>query len=220
MEHHDGAFGVRCYDALLPLDPKTYPRILARNLDRLKQALAADSPDLLELESILTALDHLPDRNEHGVEAVRERQREKEVIEKRLAQLAAQCPAVGEFIAANLAEINGAAGNPQSFDDLDRLLNAQVYRLAHWKAAGDEINYRRFFDINDLAAVSMEDPAVFEKSHSLVFEMLLRRELSGLRIDHIDGLFDPTDYLWKLQRGWVRALGQKLLAELAEAQRS
>ena len=70
VEYRDGAFGARCYEALLPLDPKTYPRILARNLDRLKQSLAADSPDLLEFESILTALDHLPDRNEHGVEAV------------------------------------------------------------------------------------------------------------------------------------------------------
>ena len=215
VEYHDGAFGLRLYNLLLPLDPKTYPRVLSRNFDRLKQALPPDSPDLLELESILTAIDHLPDRCQQGVDAVRERQREKEVIKKRLAQLAAQCPAAAEFIAANLAEVNGAAGSPESFDDLNRLLDAQTYRLAHWKAAGDEINYRRFFDINDLAAVCMEDAAVFEKSHRLVFEMLARGELSGLRIDHIDGLFDPADYLWKLQRGWVRVLGQKALAELA-----
>src|SRR5207245_1295524 len=122
-------------------------------LDRLKQTLPADSSDLLELESILTALDYLPDRNQQGAEAVRERQREKEVIKKRLSQLASQCAAVAEFVTANLAAINGAVGSPESFNDLHRLLDAQVYRLAHWKAAGDEINYRRFFDINDLAAV-------------------------------------------------------------------
>jgi (1->4)-alpha-D-glucan 1-alpha-D-glucosylmutase len=219
VEYRDGAFAVRVYDALLPLDPKTYPRVLARNLDRLKQALPADSPDVPELESILTALDHLPDRTQQGVETVRERQREKEVVKKRLGQLTAQCPAVAEFIASNLQEINGAAGNVESFDALHRLLDAQVYRLAHWKSAGDEINYRRFFDINDLAAICMEDPCVFENSHRPVFEMLLRGELSGLRIDHIDGLLDPTDYLWKLQRGWIRALGQKVLAELAEPRR-
>jgi (1->4)-alpha-D-glucan 1-alpha-D-glucosylmutase len=216
VEYQSGAFGVRLYDLLLPLDPKTYPRILARNFERLKQIVPADSPDLLELESILTALDHLPDRCQTGADAMRERQREKEVIKKRLAQLVAQCPPVAEFIAANLLEVNGAVGSPQSFDELHRLLDAQSYRLAHWKSAGDEINYRRFFDINDLAAVSMEDATVFEKSHRLVFEMLARRELSGLRIDHIDGLFDPTDYLWKLQRGWVRTLGQKVLAEQSE----
>ncbi len=215
VEYCDGAFNLRVYQSLLPLDPKTYPLILVRNFERLKEVLPADSTDLSELESILTALDHLPDRNQRGVEAVRERQREKEVIKKRLGQLTLQCPAVIEFIVANLQQINGTVGSPESFDDLDRLLNAQVYRLAHWKAAGDEINYRRFFDINDLAAVCMEDATVFDKSHRLVFEMLLRGEVSGLRIDHIDGLFDPTEYLWKLQRGWVRTLGQKALADLA-----
>jgi (1->4)-alpha-D-glucan 1-alpha-D-glucosylmutase len=214
VEYHGGAFGLRLYNLLLPLDPKTYPRVIARNFERIKQALAADSPDVLELESILTAIDHLPDRCQQGVDAVRERQREKEVIKKRLAQLTERCPAVTEFLAANLVEINGAEGSPQSFDELNRLLDAQSYRLAHWKAAGDEINYRRFFDINDLAAICMEDAAVFEKSHRPVFEMLAAREVSGLRIDHIDGLFDPTDYLWKLQRGWIRTLGQRVLAEL------
>ena len=105
------------------MDPKTYPQVLGRNIDRLKLALVdgtspasgypgpatlADSPDLSELESILTALEHLPDRNEQAAEAVRERQREKEVIKKRLGQLTAQCPAVAEFVAANLAELNGS----------------------------------------------------------------------------------------------------------------
>ena len=99
----------------------------------------------------------------------------------------------------NLAAVNGCASASRKVSPISSRAcsNAQVYRLAHWKAAGDEINYRRFFDINDLAAVSMEDPAVFEKSHRLVFEKLVSGETSGLRIDHIDGLFDPTDYLWK-----------------------
>ena len=82
-----------------------------------------------------------------------------------------------------------------------------MYRLSHWKAAADEINYRRFFDINDLAAVCMEDPDVFAESHRLVFELLVRGDVDGLRIDHIDGLYEPTEYLRRLQGGYLRALG-------------
>ncbi len=98
--------------------------------------------------------------------------------------------------------------DPHSYDRLDKLLDAQVYRLAHWKAAGDEINYRRFFDVNDLAAVCMEDPQVFEESHRLVFDLLVHGDVDALRIDHIDGLYDPMEYLRRLQWGYVRALGR------------
>jgi (1->4)-alpha-D-glucan 1-alpha-D-glucosylmutase len=218
LEYCKGAFFVRCYEVPLPLDPKTFPQILTRQLDRLRGSLPPESPELLEFQSILTAMEHLPDRNQAVPERVVERQREKEVIKKRLNQLAQSCAEVAEFIRSSVAELNGIAGDAHSFDELHRLLDAQAYRLAHWKAAGDEINYRRFFDINDLAAVCMEDPAVFEKGHRLIFEMLVRDNLAGLRIDHIDGLFDPTDYLWKLQQGYLRALGQHIFATLADPQ--
>ena len=86
-------------------------------------------------------------------------------------------------------------------------MNAQVYRLSHWKAAADEINYRRFFDINELAAVCMEDPEVFAESHRLNFELLVRGDVDGLRVDHIDGLYDPMEYLRRLQKEYLVALG-------------
>ena len=209
LEYADGAFVVRYYQTALPLDPKTYPQILTRHRERLQETLSPESPEFLELESILTALEHLPDRNQLGPEPIRERQREKEVIKKRLHRLTTSCWAVAEFVAANLAELNGTVGDVHSFDDLHGLLDAQVYRLAHWKTSGDEINYRRFFDVNELAAVCMEDPAVFEKGHRLVFDLLAQGDLSGVRIDHIDGLFDPTEYLRRLQRGYLRMLGQR-----------
>ena len=118
--------------------------------------------------------------------------------------------AVAEFICRNVQELNGTPEDPHSYDRLDKLLDAQVYRLSHWKAAADEINYRRFFDINELAAVCMEAPEVFAESHRLVFELLVRGDVNGLRVDHIDGLYDPTEYLRRLQRGYLVALGKAL----------
>ena len=106
-----------------------------------------------------------------------------------------------------MQEFNGTPDDPHSFDRLDKLLDAQVYRLSHWKAAADEINYRRFFDVNELAAVCMEEPGVFEESHRLVFDLLARGDVDGLRIDHIDGLYDPPEYLRRLQRDYLVALG-------------
>ena len=89
---------------------------------------------------------------------------------------------------------------PRSFDPLDRLLNEQSYRLAHWRVASEEINYRRFFDVNQLAALRMEDPAVFDEVHRFAFELVRRAApRPGLRIDHVDGLYAPADYLRRLQ---------------------
>ena len=115
-----------------------------------------------------------------------------------------------------MQELNGRPEDPHSYDDLDELLEAQVYRLSHWKAAADEINYRRFFDINDLAAVCTEAPEVFAESHRLIFELLVRGDVNGLRVDHIDGLYDPTEYLRRLQRGFLVALGKALYGSFQE----
>jgi (1->4)-alpha-D-glucan 1-alpha-D-glucosylmutase len=79
------------------------------------------------------------------------------------------------------------------------LLNRQSYRLAHWRVASEEINYRRFFDVNELAALRMEDPVVFEEVHRFALSLVARGVVTGLRIDHVDGLFAPGDYLRRLQ---------------------
>jgi (1->4)-alpha-D-glucan 1-alpha-D-glucosylmutase len=94
---------------------------------------------------------------------------------------------------------NGRKGDPRSFDLLDNLLSAQSYRLAYWRVAGEEINYRRFFDINELAAIRMEDPAVFDRVHAYLFKLIAEGMIDGLRIDHVDGLYDPGGYLQRLQ---------------------
>jgi (1->4)-alpha-D-glucan 1-alpha-D-glucosylmutase len=117
-----------------------------------------------------------------------------------VAALADASDSTRRYIDAVVRRFNGDAADPRSFDLLDQLLNEQSYRLAHWRVASEEINYRRFFDVNELAAVRMEDPSVFEEVHRFVFELLRRGAATGLRVDHVDGLYAPADYLCRLQR--------------------
>jgi (1->4)-alpha-D-glucan 1-alpha-D-glucosylmutase len=196
----EGSFCLRYFDRHLPIEPRSWELILSERLDELRQRLGREHPQLLEYESIITAIGHLPARNETDPEKVSERRREKEVIKRRLAELLAGSPEINSFVAENVSIFNGKKGEPKSFDRLDQLLQNQPYRLAYWRVAADEINYRRFFDVNELAALCMERPDVFEKSHRLILRLLAEGKATGLRIDHPDGLYDPAEYLWRLQR--------------------
>ncbi len=107
----------------------------------------------------------------------------------------------------DLPRCNGSPGDPGSFDMLEALLNRQHYRLADWRIAAREIDYRRFFDISDLVSLRMEDPAVFEAWHELVLELVRRGQVTGLRVDHVDGLADPAGYLRRLQAAIAERTG-------------
>ena len=141
---------------------------------------------------------------------IAEREREKEIIKRRLERRCAEAPEVQRAIERALLQINGKRGDPRSFDKLDELLNAQSYRLAFWRVAAEEINYRRFFDINDLAAIRVELPKVFDAVHRLVLELVSTGAVTGLRIDHPDGLYLPREYFVKLQQRSAKALGTAL----------
>ena len=134
--------------------------------------------------------------------------REKEVVKRRLAALAESSGAVRDLIDACVRHFNGVSGQPRSFDDLDHLLNEQSYRLAHWRVASEEINYRRFFDVNQLAALRMEDPRVFDEVHRFALELVHKGGATGLRVDHVDGLYAPADYLRRLQIRCAEASGE------------
>lgn len=220
LDHAEGAFFLRYFDNVLPIGPKTTLPILSHRIDELKQALGESSEPFLEYQSIITALEHLPSDISTAPEARVKRQREKEVVKRRLKRLQSEHPEVEEHLRRNIEEFNGKPGEPSSFDRLDQLVSAQSYRLSHWKAAADEVNYRRFFDVNGLAAVCMENAQVFEDTHRLVLELVARGDVDGLRIDHIDGLFDPTRYLWRLQWAFLSELGRHLYEEKAAALRS
>jgi (1->4)-alpha-D-glucan 1-alpha-D-glucosylmutase len=220
LEYESGAFYIRYWETRLPVAPRTYTMILQDMLERLEPAEISTDPLLvseidehahvLELQSIITALRNLPPRTETDPELVAERQREKEVIKRRLNSLTESHEPVAAALAATIEMFNGTPGDPRSFDRLDELVRDQAYRLAYWRVAAEEINYRRFFDINDLAAIRMELPEVFERTHRLILQLLADGTLDGLRIDHPDGLWDPAGYFRNLQLHYLLALARRL----------
>jgi len=208
VHFEEGAFYLEYRSQRLPLAPGTYRYVLELALENLAES--KDEPFYAEFQSILTALEYLPRRTETGSEKIAERAREKEIVKRRLESRCQEAPQVQRAIEKAITQINGRPGDPRSFDKLDELLNAQSYRLAFWRVAAEEINYRRFFDVNDLAAIRMELPEVFDAAHELVLDLIRAGAVTGLRIDHPDGLYLPREYLEKLQRRGARALGATL----------
>lgn len=208
VRYVDGAFAVWYYEVPFPIAPPTYPLILRHALPNLETRLAANDPDLQEFLSVITALERLPGQDETAPDHVAERQREQVVQKRRLAELTGRSSIIQEALNQALDEINGKPGQPRSFDRLDALLDAQSYRLAYWRVAADEINYRRFFAINELAAIRQEVPAVFEATHALLLRLIREGQVTGVRIDHPDGLWDPAGYLRRLQAAVAEVRGQ------------
>ncbi len=206
LVYDNGGFVITYYDHTFPIAPKSWTAILSCRLDELIDRLGKSNEQVLELQSILTALRNLPSRNERGADQVAERYREKDIVRRRLSKLAVDCPPLQEHLLANVSMYNGTKGDSASFDRLDALLNEQNYRLASWRVASEEINYRRFFDINQLAAIRTEETSVFLESHQLIFRLLKDGVATGLRIDHVDGLYDPEHYLIQLQQWAAREL--------------
>ena len=200
LEYTSGSFSLRYYDTRLPIAPRSARHILTYRLAPLTTTLGESDLHLQEYHSVITALANLPGPTERAPERIRERSREKEVIRRRLAHLTEECKAISDSIEETIRIFNGRRGDPRSFDLLDRLLDDQAYRLAHWRVAADEINYRRFFDINELAAIRMENPAVFRETHRLILRLIAEGKITGVRLDHPDGLFDPPRYFLRLQR--------------------
>ena len=196
----DGVFYLQYFENRLPLDPGTWELILSFRLEELAETLSETDAHLQELKSIITSLSHLPLRTEADPQRIEERYREKEVISRRLLTLTQESPSISSYLQENLLQFNGIKGNYSSFDRLDGLVSSQAYRLAYWRVAAEEINYRRFFDINELAAIRIEESEVFNEIHQLVLQFLQEGSLTGIRIDHVDGLYDPRAYLrqWQL----------------------
>lgn len=186
-----GSFSVWYWEHRFPIAVRDYPALLKAA----REHLTGDTSPLANLGAEFGKVGL-------GHPAVREQAviyRRAGELKGRLAALAAEQPAVREAIEAAVAGYNGTPGDEESFVRLHELLEAQHYRPAFWRVATAEINYRRFFDINDLAGLCMENQELFELAHRLIFRLIADNRLHGLRFDHIDGLYDPADYCRRLQ---------------------
>ena len=192
VESGPEGFAVRYHEHAWPMSPSSIAVVLAG---------AAEGCGSDELAFAAGAYDRLDAVRQDDLTAVRRRHRDKEVLRALVARLRREEPAVAEAIAAEVARINGDA------DALDALLERQNYRLSFWRAASRDLGYRRFFDVNSLAGLRVEVDRVFRDTHDLALGWVRSGAVSGLRVDHPDGLHDPAGYLRRLQEAspgtWV-----------------
>jgi (1->4)-alpha-D-glucan 1-alpha-D-glucosylmutase len=206
LEYHAGSFALIYYRFLFPVAPKTYGDILSSRLDWLTKRLGENHDHVLEYRSIITALGHLPPSTTMMPERQAERYREVAIVKRRLGSLTSASGDVQAAIDGAVELFNGKLDEPDSFNSLDQLISQQSYRLAFWRVATDEINYRRFFDINYLAAIRVENAEVFAATHAVAIRMLADGRARGLRVDHPDGLYTPVQYFRDLQEAYCDAV--------------
>ncbi|MBC3205557.1 malto-oligosyltrehalose synthase [Pseudomonas sp. SWRI111] len=171
---HKGSFHVEHYEHHFPICPNDYGELLKGD-DALKP-----------LADRFSALSYQTDAHSLSIP-----------LKQELQQLASD-PQVLAAIQQNLTRYDSTTA--EGFENLHQLLERQSYRLASWRTAADDINWRRFFDINELGGLRVERPAVFEATHGKIFQLIAEGLVDGLRIDHIDGLADPRGYCRKLRR--------------------
>ena len=179
-----GEVVVRYYDHILPVAPRSYADLVRLPPPGLRHELR----DPAAFAALVDLLDEFPRADPERSAALLERWQD----------LLAQEPAFERYVRSVLDDVNGEPGNSTSFDRLEALLLDQHYRLADWRIAGDELNYRRFFDVNGLAGIRVEREDVFDDVHRLLFELVERGIVTGVRVDHVDGLYDPEAYLRRL----------------------
>ncbi len=183
LVRHGSSFEVRYFDHAVPVSPRTLDGLLSR---------AAARSESSELATLATALGRLPPATATDRRSVRERHRDKEVLGGLLGRLLEEQPAVA---AAVDDAVDATNADP---DALDAVIARQNYRLAYWRVAAEELDYRRFFDISTLVGLRMELPHVFEETHELILGLVASGAVTGLRVDHPDGLRDPEGYLRRL----------------------
>lgn len=212
LAYDETGLSVDYFSLRLPVRIESYARFITYNLGQLTKALGRRHPDFVKLLGILYLIKNIPTEAKG-----RERYDQVAFVKGLLWELHEQNEAVRELFAANVQSFNGEVGNLESFNLLDSLLSEQFYRLSFWKVGAEEINYRRFFTVNELISVKVEEIKVFHKTHSLITQLAEDGIFTGVRIDHIDGLYDPAEYLERLREkiGDVYIIVEKIL-ELSE----
>jgi (1->4)-alpha-D-glucan 1-alpha-D-glucosylmutase len=191
---HHGEIRVNYYGLKFPLFVSSYARILSHRPAELKMILDKNNAAKKRFPALLSVFE-----TETGRKRRKKKRNGSPSYKLLLEEICAESREVKELILENIKIFNGDKGNPESFALLDGLLSGQIFRLSFWKVATEEINYRRFFNVNELICLRTEDRDVFDHTHSLIFTLLEEKKFSGLRIDHVDGLYDPTGYLKRLR---------------------
>jgi (1->4)-alpha-D-glucan 1-alpha-D-glucosylmutase len=197
----ESGFHVRYFEHKFPLDPKSYGPVVEQVFETLQSSPETEPEVLSELAGVLQEIGRMPLPTSFSPEDKDLRKRCAKNIKENLWRLYVSKTGVRKSAERVMRRWNGKEGEPESVNRLDHLLSVQSYRLAHWKIGMEEINFRRFFDINDLVGLRVEDPRVFEARHRLIFSLIREGKVTGLRVDHIDGLYDPLKYLQRLQEG-------------------
>lgn len=195
----EDGFCIRYYETRLPIQPKSYRAILAHRVETVEAALGKSHPAFEALVNLIDAIRRLSEPSAADPKKVEKRHEGKESAKQSLWELYLSHPEIKTYLDENVRIFNGKKGDPRSFDPLDQLLDDQAYRLGFWRVAREQMNYRRFFDISDLVCVRVEDPQVYEATHNLILELVKTGKVTGLRADHIDGLYDPLGYFEMLQ---------------------
>ncbi len=191
LSYEERGLGVNYYSHWFALHLKTYAKIFSHNQVALEEKLGTGHADILKLNELILSLREL-DNSESSSEKFN-------LIKKGFWQLYAKSSEIKESVDEAILVFNGKKDNAASFNLLDGLLSNQMFRLSFWKVAAEEINYRRFFNINELICLRIEDEKVFEYTHRFILKLVDEEKISGLRVDHIDGLYDPMQYLERLR---------------------
>ena len=194
LKYDETGLSVNYYSLKLPVRIESYANFIAHNLGHLARVIGRRNPDFIKLLGILYLIKSAPSETKG-----KERYDQIAFVKGILWELYTENSDVKEFIDGNIKFFNGEAGSPESFNPLDSLLSEQFYRLAFWKVGAEEINYRRFFTVNELISVKIQEIKIFHKAHALVSQLIEEGKVTGIRIDHIDGLYDPTEYLKRLR---------------------
>lgn len=197
LSYDQKGFMISYYESQFPVSIDSYAKLLTYKFNRLKKKLGDENPDFIKLLGILYVLKTLSSKDR-----LEERFGQVKFVKNILWELYQNNDEIRKFLDKNISAFNGEPGNPESFDLLDNLLSEQMYRLSYWKVSNDEINYRRFFCVNQLISLKVEEKPVFNYVHSFIFELMKKGYINSLRVDHIDGLSNPTAYINNIRESY------------------
>lgn len=208
LAYDEFGLSVNYYNLKFPLRIESYATLISYKIDTLSQTLGNRHPDVIKLLGVLYILKNIPTET-----SSQQRRDQAEFVKKLLWEIYQDNPEIQKFIDENIDFFNGEQGKTESFNLMDRLLSDQFFRLSFWKVGAEELNYRRFFTVNELICIRVEDYKVFQRTHDLIGELVKSGKFTGLRIDHIDGLYNPVQYLrWLREKtGDIYIVVEKIL---------